>query len=256
VRTALVTGANRGIGLEVCRQLAQLGLRVVLTAREAGVAAAAVHSLLEEGLAEQPPIGGRRAGLDVLPAALDVAREDAAGACADALAHLGIHIDVLVNNAGIYPSGGVLDTSPRTLRATIDTNFLGALWTCQAFVPGMLRAGYGRVVNVSSGYGSFAEGLEGPAAYSLSKAALNALTVKLAAELAAEVAAGIAAEVALTGADIKVNAACPGWVRTEMGGPDAERSVAEGADTIVWLATLQLDGPSGGFFRDRARIPW
>jgi NAD(P)-dependent dehydrogenase (short-subunit alcohol dehydrogenase family) len=97
------------------------------------------------------------------------------------------------------------------------------------------------VVNVSSGSGSLAEGLEGPAAYSLSKAALNALTLKLASELRG---------------DVKVNAVCPGWVRTKMGGPRAGRSVEEGADTVVWLATLPASGPSGGFFRDRKRIPW
>jgi NAD(P)-dependent dehydrogenase (short-subunit alcohol dehydrogenase family) len=105
----------------------------------------------------------------------------------------------------------------------------------------MIARGYGRIVNLSSGYGSFAEGLEGPAAYSLSKAALNALTVRLARE-----ARG----------DVKVNAACPGWVRTRMGGDTAPRAVEEGANTIVWLATLPADGPSGGFFRDRRAISW
>jgi NAD(P)-dependent dehydrogenase (short-subunit alcohol dehydrogenase family) len=105
----------------------------------------------------------------------------------------------------------------------------------------MIERGYGRVVNVSSGAGSFAEGLEGPPAYAVSKAALNALTVRLATE---------------TRGDVKVNAACPGWVRTRMGGSGAPRSVEEGADTIVWLATLGPDGPTGGFFRDRQPIEW
>ena len=105
----------------------------------------------------------------------------------------------------------------------------------------MLERGYGRVVNVSSGYGAFAEGLEGPAPYALSKAALNALTLRLAGEVKG---------------DVKVNAACPGWVRTRMGGGGAPRSVEEGADTIVWLATLDRDGPSGGLFRSRTRIAW
>lgn len=105
----------------------------------------------------------------------------------------------------------------------------------------MVERGYGRAVNVSSGYGSFAEGLEGPAAYALSKVALNAHTLRLASEVSG---------------DVKVNAACPGWVRTRMGGSGATRSVEQGADTIVWLATLDGDGPSGGFFRDRERIGW
>jgi NAD(P)-dependent dehydrogenase (short-subunit alcohol dehydrogenase family) len=108
-------------------------------------------------------------------------------------------------------------------------------------MPATLEAGYGRVVNVSSGYGSFGEGLEGRAAYSLSKAALDALTLKLAAEVRG---------------DVKVNAACPGWVRTRMGGSGTRRSVEKGAETIVWLATLPAGGRNGGFFRDRRRIPW
>jgi NAD(P)-dependent dehydrogenase (short-subunit alcohol dehydrogenase family) len=105
----------------------------------------------------------------------------------------------------------------------------------------MLERGYGRIVNVSSGWGSFAEGLEGPASYSVTKAALNALTVSLARTLRG---------------DVKVNSCCPGWVRTRMGGREADLSPAEGADTIVWLATLPPEGPSGGFFRARQRIAW
>ena len=150
-------------------------------------------------------------------------------------------MDVLVNNAGLYPRGELLTLPMRAIEEALAVNFLGTLRTARAWMPAMIRRGYGRVVNVSSGYGSFAEGLEGPAAYAVSKAALNALTVRLASE-----ARG----------DVKVNAACPGWVRTRMGGPGATSSVEEGAGTIVWLATLPADGPSGGFFRDRRRTPW
>lgn len=227
-RTALVTGANRGIGLEVCRRLAREGLRVVLTARdrEAGARAAALL---------------RAERLSVHPEVLDVTSGASVAACARRLAAAGLHVDVLVNNAAIYPPGGALDTTEEMFREVLETNLLGPLRACRAFLPAMVRAGYGRVVNVSSGSGSFAEGLEGPAAYCVSKAALDALTVKLASEVRG---------------DVKVNAVCPGWVRTEMGGPDAERSVEEGADTIVWLATLPASGPSGRFFRDRARIEW
>ena len=121
------------------------------------------------------------------------------------------------------------------------TNFFGAFWTARAFLPGMNRRGYGRIVNLSSGWASFAQGLGGPIAYVTSKAALGALTVKLAAE---------ARE------NVKVNAVDPGWVRTRMGGSGAERSVDKGAETVVWLATLADDGPSGQFFRDQRRVEW
>jgi NAD(P)-dependent dehydrogenase (short-subunit alcohol dehydrogenase family) len=127
-----------------------------------------------------------------------------------------------------------------TFRRALEINTLGPFRICQAFVPAMVRRGYGRVVNVSSGGGSFGEGM-GPVAYGASKAALNALTVKV-----AEVARG----------DVKVNAMCPGWVRTGMGGAGAPRSPEQAADTMVWLATLPPDGPNGGFFRDRKPIPW
>ncbi len=215
-RTALVTGGNRGIGLEVCRQLLKLGLRVVLTARDAKSGAAQAKKL----------------GAEFHP--LDVTSEESVAACK-------IPVDVLVNNAGVYPPGGVLDARAEDLRLGMEANFFGALRTCRAFVPGMLARGYGRVVNVTSGYGLFSEGLQGPAPYSLSKAALDALTVKLAQEV---------------DGDVKVNAVCPGWVKTRMGGEGAPRPVEKGAETVVWLATLPKDGPSGGVFRDKKRLDW
>ncbi len=222
-KTALVTGGNRGIGLEACRQLAALGLRVVLTARDA-----------KEGRAAAEKLG-------VLFQALDVSSDKSMAACAAALRKAGVEIDVLVNNAGVYPQGGALDATEEDLRAGMEVNFWGALRTCRAFMPGMNARGYGRVVNVTSGYGLFSEGLQGPAPYSLSKAALDALTVKLAQE-----ARG----------DVKVNAVCPGWVRTRMGGAGAPRPVEKGAETLVWLATLPKDGPSGGVFRDQRPLAW
>ena len=175
------------------------------------------------------------------PEVLDVSSERSVWLCAARLERTEERVDVLVNNAAIYPPGSLVGTSPEVLRETLAINFLGAVWTCQAFVPGMLRRRYGRVVNVSSGSGSMAEGLEGPAAYCLSKAALNAFTVKLASEVRG---------------DVKVNAVCPGWVRTRMGGRRAPVSVERGAETAVWLATLPVDGPSGGFFRNRRPIAW
>lgn len=231
-RTALVTGANRGIGLEVCRQLAQAGLRVILTARDAALGAQAARTL-------------ENAGLDVAFEHLDVASDDSVAECADRLARARVRVDVLVNNAGAYASRGVLSTPPDVVAEAINVNMTGALRTSQAWLPGMRRRKFGRIVNVSSGYGSFAEGLEGPAAYCVSKAAMNALTVKLAAAVAR-----------LPESDLKINAACPGWVRTRMGGPGADLSPEQGADTIVWLATLDATGPHGGFFRDRQPIDW
>jgi NAD(P)-dependent dehydrogenase (short-subunit alcohol dehydrogenase family) len=227
-RTALVTGANRGIGQEVARQLARAGMRVVLAGRDGAAVAEAAAELV-------------RQGGDAVSLEMDVADRSAVEACAQRLRGQGEQIDVLVNNAGAYGGEALLATPPEVLRSVFETNFWGAVWTCRSWLPGMIERGHGRVVNVSSGYGSFAEGLEGPSAYALSKAALNALTLRLARE-----ARG----------DVKVNSASPGWVRTRMGGSAAPRSVEEGADTIVWLATLGRDGPTGGFFRDRARIPW
>jgi len=227
-RTALVTGANRGIGLETSKRLAKMGLRVILTARVAKDAENEAAKLAKEGLA-------------VSAEPLDVTREDGAEQLARKLAKMDARVDVLVNNAGVYPQRGVLDAPLESYREALDVNFWGALRTIRAFAPAMLENGYGRIVNVSSGSGSFGEGLEGPAPYCVSKVAMNALTVKLAQELRS---------------DVKVNALCPGWVRTRMGGSGADLAVEDSVDTILWLATLPADGPNGGFFRDREPIPW
>src|SRR6185295_15828747 len=229
-RTALVTGANRGIGLEVCRQLAAAGYRVVLAARDRGKGEAAADTL-------------RRAG-DVTAAVLDVTDAAAIRALAADLERRRIHVDVLVNNAAVLvgESRAVLATTADELRTTFETNLFGVVAVSAAFVPGMVARRYGRVVNVSSKAGQLASmGTYAPA-YAMSKSALNAFTVQLAAET--------------RGRGVLVNSACPGWVRTGMGGRGAPRSVAEGADTIVWLATLPASGPSGGFFSDRRVIDW
>ena len=225
VRNALVTGGNRGIGLATCRALAERGLHVVLSARRAEDAAAAAVGL----------------GGGVQAEELDLSQEDSIRSCAARLRLAGIEIDVLVNNGAVLFEGDALSTSPEDFRSAVEVNLLGALACCRAFVPRMLERGYGRVVNVSSGWGSFAEGLEGPASYAVTKAALNALTVSLARGLEG---------------DVKVNSCCPGWVRTRMGGKEADLSPEEAADTIVWLATLPPGGPSGGFFRARTEIEW
>jgi NAD(P)-dependent dehydrogenase (short-subunit alcohol dehydrogenase family) len=202
-------------------------MRVVLAARDPEKGEDAARKL-------------REGGLDVTSEQLDVADSQSVEDCVRRLGDTDTEIDVLVNNAGVYPTEGVFSVSEETLVMALGVNTVGPFRICRALVPGMVQRGYGRVVNVSSGGGSFGEGL-GPAAYAVSKAALNALTVKVSQ--------------AVHG-DVKVNAMCPGWVRTDMGGFGAPRSPEEAADTLVWLATLPADGPNGGFFRDREPIPW
>ncbi|MDX1615976.1 MAG: SDR family oxidoreductase [Candidatus Promineifilaceae bacterium] len=230
-RVAVVTGANRGIGLEIVARLAREGLRVLLTARDATKGQTAATALAEQGL----PVEFQR---------LDVTDASGARRLVKHLADEVGRLDVLVNNAAIYDGGGapLVTVDPGLVRLTMETNFYGPLRLCQSCVPLMRRGGYGRVVNVSSGMGALTDMGRGAPAYRLSKAALNALTRVLAAEVAGE--------------NIKVNAVDPGWVATDMGGPRAPRTVAQGADTAVWLATLPDDGPSGGFFRDRRPRPW
>ncbi|MEU9593834.1 SDR family NAD(P)-dependent oxidoreductase [Streptomyces sp. NPDC048219] len=225
-RTALVTGGNRGIGLETCRQLDRAGLDVVLGARDPARGAAAAKAL------GSPRIRAEE---------LDVTSERSVRACAQRLLDAGVDIDVLVNNAGVYPTAQFFALDEETLRGALDVNAMGAFRTCQAFVPAMVRRGYGRVVNVSSGLGALTGNVPSPAAYGISKAALNALTLVVAAAVPDTV---------------KVNAVCPGWVRTDMGGSAAPTGVEQGADTVTWLARLPGDGPTGGFFRNRRRIDW
>ena len=238
-RTALVTGANRGLGREIAGRLAQRGLRVVVAARESTAAATAAEEI-------------RSGGGDALPLALDVTDALGVAAAAAELVSGDVAVDVLVNNAGILIDGehGLLDLPPATLRTTLETNVIGPLQLTQALLPGMLQRGYGRVVNLSSTLGTHADFGEPDSpyavvdspAYRLSKGALNLLTA-----LVARVTAGT---------DVLVNAACPGWVRTDMGSDRAPLSVEQGADTPLWLATLPAGGANGGLFRERTPIPW
>jgi NAD(P)-dependent dehydrogenase (short-subunit alcohol dehydrogenase family) len=227
-RIAIVTGANRGIGLQVCKDLARLGHHVVLTARDPAKAQAAAATI---------------AGA-VTPHALDVTSAESIASLLAFIANEFGRCDALVNNAAIYVDGSanVLNVGMDVVRDTVETNVFGPLLLCQAFVPMMQRQGYGRVVNVSSQAGQFKSMDAGTPAYNMSKAALNALTAMLAK--------------AVRHTNVLINAVCPGWVRTDMGGPGADRSVEEGADAIVWLATLPDGGPTGGFFHDRRQIVW
>jgi NAD(P)-dependent dehydrogenase (short-subunit alcohol dehydrogenase family) len=227
---ALVTGANRGLGLEVCRQLGGRGFVVILTSRDAEKGQVAAASL-------------RRPGLDVRAQRLDVTDDASIREAAAAVEHSLGRLDVLVNNAGIlydeWQHG--VDADMAVVREAFETNTLGPWRTSQAFLPLLRRSEHGRIVNVSSGAGSLTYMGGGTPAYAVSKAALNAVTRILAAELQP--------------AHILVNAVCPGWVSTDMGGAGG-RSVAEGAASVVWAATLPDDGPTGGFFRDGRPLLW
>jgi NAD(P)-dependent dehydrogenase (short-subunit alcohol dehydrogenase family) len=226
---ALVSGGNRGIGFEVCRQLGRLGYSVLLGARDPAKGENAAEILRSEGL-------------DVSRVQLDVTSEQ------DIARLAGLErVDALVNNAAILPesalaSRSALDVPVGTLLAAFETNTLGPYRICQQIVPIMLRQGYGRIVNVSTGMAQLAEMNGADPGYRFSKTALNALTRVFAGELRGE--------------NILVNSVDPGWVKTDMGGPGAVLTPEEGSQTVVWLATLPDGGPTGGFFRQKKQIAW
>ena len=230
-RIALITGANRGIGFEICKQLAQKKIKVILTARDEAKGKAAVQKLVKEGL-------------DAVFYQLNVSDATSVKNLADRIQKELGRLDILINNAGIFIDPGKLAQNVELdiVRKTLEINLLGPLSLCQTFIPLMKKHNYGRIVNLSSGMGAFSEIGAGSAGYRISKTALNSMTAILANEL--------------TGSNILVNTLNPGWVRTDMGGKNATRSVEQGADTAIWLATLPDNGPSGKFFRDRKEIPW
>jgi len=230
-KTAIVTGANRGIGLEIARQLVKEGVRVVMGCRDPVKGARAC--------------AGLKAGDLAVSHALDVNdTKNVKRFVAFVEKNFGAPA-ILVNNAGVYPESTearVVDTKTSLWRETFETNLFGAVRLSREVVPLMQRVAYGRVVNISSGLGQLSQMGAGSPAYRVSKAALNAFTATLAAEV--------------KGNGILVNAMSPGWVRTDMGGADAPRGVEQGAETAAWLALLPSTGPTGQFFRDRKTIPW
>lgn len=228
-RVALVSGANRGIGLAVARGIAERGATTYLGARHLAAGEAAAAALRADDLA------AHAVQLDVG----DPASIAAAVATVDA-AHG--RLDVLVNNAGVLVYDNALDVDPDTANRFWTINALGPWLLAAAAAPLMRRNGWGRIVNVSTEMASFARMTTSAPTYRVSKVALNAVTRVLALEL--------------EGSGILVNALSPGWVRTEMGGPDAPRSIEQGCASILWGVDLPDDGPTGGYFQDGAELPW
>ena len=234
-RIALVTGANKGIGFEVARDLARKGFHVFLGARDTETGEAAAEKLRGEA--------SGRSGVTVTFLKIDVSKPDSIRSAAEEFSRKSDRLDTLVNNAGILldDDKDVLTITPEIFETTLRTNTLGALLVSQAFVPFLKKSDAPRIVNVSSGGGQLADGADGWApAYCISKTALNGVTVQLVAALP----------------KFAVNSVCPGWVRTDMGGSNATRSIAEGASGIVWLAADAPQSETGKFWRDRKVIPW
>ena len=235
-RIALVTGANKGIGFEVARDLARKRFHLFLGARDEKAGLAATEKLQAEA-------GRAVDNANVEFIKIDVADPNSIKRAAEEFSKRSDHLDVLVNNAGILldEDKNILEVSLDTLQTTLRTNTLGALLVSQAFVPFLKKSDAPRIVNVSSGGGQLTDGGgDWAPSYCISKTALNGVTVQLAAALPT----------------FAVNSVCPGWVRTDMGGSNAERSVTEGASGIVWLAAEAPQNQTAKFWRDRKVIPW
>ena len=238
-RVALVTGANKGIGFEVARQLAREGYRVFLGARDEKAGEAAAEKLRAEGARTTKD----KCDDDIRFLKIDISKPDSIESAAEDFSKQSDHLDVLINNAGILldDDKDILKCSPEMFETTLRTNTLGTLLVSQAFVPFLKKSDTPRIVNVSSGGGQLDGGADGWApAYCISKTALNGVTVQLAAALP----------------KFAVNSVCPGWVRTDMGGSNATRSVAEGASGIFWVACEAPQSLTGKFVKDRKIILW
>jgi NAD(P)-dependent dehydrogenase (short-subunit alcohol dehydrogenase family) len=230
-KIAIVTGANRGLGFEICRQLGRNQFEVLLTSRNVMKGRQACELLQKENL-------------NVHFLELDVSSQASIEKFAVIVTKDYGRADVLINNAGIMPDRnvGIVNISAAVVRDTFETNVMGPLILIQSILPLMYKNNYGRIVNMSSELGSLNQMGAGYPAYRISKTGLNALTRIFAGEL--------------HGTNILVNSMSPGWVKTDMGGAGAPRTVEEGADTAVWLAMLPDESPSGGFYRDRVPIEW
>ena len=230
-KIAVVTGGNKGIGFGICRALAMEGVRTILTARDVSRGEIAKEQLKKERL-------------EVVFHPLDVADENSINSLTGFLTREFGRLDILINNAAIRKDAGMagLDVPIEIVREMMETNVYGPLMLCQALAPLLKKSSAGRVVNISSGMGSLASMGGGSPAYRITKTALNAMTKVLASEF--------------QGTGVLVNCCHPGWVRTDMGGRGASKSIDEGADTPVWLALLPKDGPTGGYFQDRKPMPW
>lgn len=230
-QVALVTGGNRGIGYELVKQLALKGYKVILASRDSDMGDEAAQKLKE-------------LDLDVSSVEMDVTNQESIHQAAVAINEKYGRLDVLINNAGVYleENKKLVALDPSILEKTMATNFFGVYHVIRSFIPLMEKQGYGRIINVSSEYGAMSEmSYPGVGAYKLSKFALNGLTRLVAAEI---------------NGDIKINAVDPGWVSSDMGGPAAPKTPRQAAESILWLTTVGLEGPNGGFFRDGKQIPW
>jgi NAD(P)-dependent dehydrogenase (short-subunit alcohol dehydrogenase family) len=227
-RVALVSGGNRGIGLEVTRQLAERGITVVMGSRDAEQGREAAAGLPDGVVVHQ----------------LDVADPESVERLAHSVEEEFGRLDILVNNAAISNDEGQsgVEADLDRVKEALEANLFGAWRLCEVAIPMMRRNGYGRIVNVSTGLASLEDMGGGSPGYRVSKTALNVLTRILASEL--------------RGSGILVNAVNPGWVQTDMGGSGATRTVEQGAQALVWAATLPNNGPNGGFFRDREPVAW
>ena len=232
-KIALVSGANKGLGFEISRQLAEKGIRVLMAARDKQRGEKAVTELAKQGL-------------EVVFCEMDVTDPDSVKKALGFVSKDHGRLDILVNNAGVMTEKDQKEPGLKididTVRRTFETNTLGHLVVTQTFVPLMMKNNYGRIVNMSSGLGTLDDMEGGYPAYRISKTALNALTKIFAAEL--------------QGTNILVNSMCPGWCRTDMGGRNATRSASDGAQTAVYLALLPDNGPTGRYFRDKKEIKW
>ncbi len=228
-KVALVTGSNRGIGFAVAKGLLKKGISVILTSRRESDGKEAVAKLSHENVCYHP---------------LDVTSHESVDELATFVETEFGRLDILINNAGInYDTWQhVANADLTNVQETMDTNLMGPWRMTQAFLPLMQRNNFGRIVNVSSGAGEWSALTGGTPGYSISKVALNAMTISFARHV--------------KGTNILVNAVCPGWVRTQMGGSSAPKSPEEGAETIVWAALFPDDGPTGKFFRDKREIQW